>query len=90
MLTDSSIETGRAVRPLISKALRSQVCAPRNVADSGTAVPRSVNLKSIFDGQRIAVAADLVGFFPDGLLKFVKGELALFQQRSLIRSRLSS
>ncbi len=35
-----------------------------------------------FRGQRVAVAADLVSLFADGLLKLVQGELALLHDRS--------
>ena len=72
------------------KLLWRQVCPALESDGQRYGGPAVGELEIDFDGQRIALAADLVGFFPDGLLKFVEGELALFQQRSLIRSRLSS
>src|ERR1700728_930155 len=46
--TASSMAVEREFWPLISNASGVRSSEPRNVAESGTGVPRSVNLKSIF------------------------------------------
>ena len=72
------------------KLLWSQVCSASESRRKRYGGPAVGELEIDFDSQSIALAADLVGLLADGLLKFVEGELALFQQWSLIRSRLSS